>query len=163
MNSEQSHDKFFKETFSRTDITADFLQACLPGDIHAKLDLSSLRRKTDSHTDEQLNEHFADLIFSILCDGKPIRITLLLEHKSYPVKYPHFQLNRYLLNVWEQQIRQKNKLTPILPIIIYHGQSRWQKRPLSAYFPGIAIELTTYLPAFDYVLIDLGAIETMLP
>lgn len=92
-----------------------------------------------------------------------VKITLLLEHKSYPVKHPHLRLNRYMLNVWEGQIRQKATLTPILPIIIYHGQSRWKKRPLWAYFPGMADELSSYLPTFDYVLIGLGTIEEKRP
>ena len=64
MNPDKPHDKFFKETFSQTDITADFLQAYLPIAIRKKLDLTSLRREHDSYTDDQLNEHFADLVFS---------------------------------------------------------------------------------------------------
>lgn len=163
MNDDKPHDRFFKQTFSRTDITSDFLQAYLPETIRAKLDLSSLRRETDSYTDEQLSEHFADLIFSATFDGQPVQVTLLLEHKSYPVKHPHFQLNRCMLNVWERQLKEKVPLTPILPIVIYHGSNRWSKRPLSAYFPGLVIESNPYLPVFDYVLIDLGTIEEKLP
>ncbi len=163
MNDDKPHDRFFKETFSRTDITSDFLQAYLPEAIRARLDLSSLHRETDSYTDEQLGEHFADLVFSATFDGQPVQVTLLLEHKSYPVKYPHFQLNRYILSVWEQQIKQKITLTPVLPIIIYHGYSRWLKQPLPTYFADMADELKSFLPAFDYILIDLGTIKTKLP
>lgn len=163
MNPDKPHDKFFKEAFSRIDITSDFLQAYLPESIRGKLDLTSLRRETDSYTDEQLTEHFADLVFSGLFGDQPVKITLLLEHKSYTENHPHFQLNRYMLNVWEQQLKQKTALTPILPIILYHGKSRWQKRPLTAYFPKLAPELNPFLPNFDYVLIDLTTIEMTLP
>lgn len=155
--------KFFKETFSRTDITSDFLQAYLPESIRRKLDLASLCRETDSYTDEQLNEHFTDLVFSALFGDQQVKVTLLLEHKSYTENHPHFQLNRYMLTIWEQQLKQKTALTPILPVVLYHGKKRWQKRSLQAYFPQLESELNPFLPNFDYVLIDLTTVETKLP
>lgn len=64
MNPDKPHDKFFKETFSRTDIAGDFLQAYLPESVRSGLDISSLQRDVDSYVDEELSEHFADLVFS---------------------------------------------------------------------------------------------------
>ena len=163
MNQDKPHDKFFKEAFSRTDVTSDFLQAYLPDAIRKKLDLRSLQRETDSYTDDQLSEHFADLVFSGSFGDQPLKITLLLEHKSYTENYPHFQLNRYILNVWEQQLKQRTALTPVLPVVIYHGTAHWQKRPMESYFPKVEPELIPFLPAFDYVLIDLKTVEAKLP
>lgn len=163
MHPEKPHDKFFKEAFSRLDITSDFLQAYLPHSLLENLDFASLRQETDSYTDEQLSEHFADLVFSAQFGDQPIRITLLLEHKSYTEPYPHFQLNRYLLAIWERQIRQRTALTPVLPVVLYHGRGRWQKRPADQYFGKLAPELMPFIPAFDYVLIDLTDINRKLP
>ncbi|WP_374755983.1 Rpn family recombination-promoting nuclease/putative transposase [Fibrisoma montanum] len=95
------HDKFFKETFSRPTILTDFLQAYLPIEISEAINTSSLRREADSHTDEALSEHFANLVFSATYCTVPIKTTLLFEHKSYPESYVHFQLNQYLLNIWQ--------------------------------------------------------------
>ncbi len=163
MTVDNPHDRFFKETFSRLDILTDFLRVYLPRPILAGLDLTSLTREVDSYTDEQLSEHFADLVFSGRFGEQAIKVVVLLEHKSYTEEYPHFQLNRYLLNFWESQLKQKRPLTPILPVIVYHGKRRWIKRPMKTYFGEIPKTLLPFLPAFDYLLIDLSAISQRLP
>lgn len=163
MTIENPHDRFFKETFSRPDILTDFLRVYLPPPLLSGLDLDSLVREADSYTDEHLTEHFADLVFSAQFGEQFLKITVLLEHKSYTEDYPHFQLNRYLLNLWESQVKQKQALTPVLPIVVYHGKRRWKKKPFKAYFSEIPRPLTAFLPAFDYVLVDLSAISQRLP
>ena len=164
MLSENPHDKFFKEAFSRPDVLVDFMQAYLPDALFTRLDFSTLQRETDSFTDDGLDEHFADLVFTVACNGKPILVTLLLEHKSYVENHPHFQLNRYLLSIWAHQLTEKKPLTPVLPIVVYHGDRPWRKRPLSAYFESIDDVLLPFTPVFDYVLIDLSKVpEAVLP
>lgn len=163
MTLDNPHDRFFKETFSRPEILADFLDVYLPSPVRSKLSIASLQRQADSYTDEQLTEHFADLIFSAQFGDQPVTITVLLEHKSYPEEHIHFQLNRYLLRVWEKQLVHKSTLTPILSIVVYHGKRKWHKRTLSTYFASYPSELLPFLPSFDYVLIDLGNIENRLP
>lgn len=163
MNVDNPHDRFFKETFSRPDILTDFLRVYLPDSVLQGLNLDSLVREADSHTDDQLTEHFADLVFSAQFGEQAIKVVLLLEHKSYTEEHPHFQLNRYLLNLWESQLKQKQPLTPILPIVVYHGKRRWKKRSMAAYFGKIPKSLTSFLPAFDYILVDLSAISQRLP
>lgn len=163
MTVDNPHDRFFKETFSHIEVVVDFLQAYLPESISNELDLTSLKRDSDSFTDETLNEHFADLAFSAMFDGNAIKVTLLLEHKSYTESHIHFQLNQYLLNVWQSQLKQKQPLTPILPVIVYHGMRHWRKRMLTTYFTKVSQGLLRYLPEFDYVLIDLSKIEERFP
>jgi len=51
-----------------------------------------------------------------------------------------------------------------LPIVVYHGDRPWRKRPLSAYFESIDDVLLPFTPVFDYVLIDLSKVpEAVLP
>lgn len=157
--SDNPHDKFFKETFSQPEVLTDFLDAFAPETIRERLDYTTLTREVDTSTDEQLAEHFADLVFSVQYGGQPIRLVLLLEHKSYTEEYPHFQINRYLLNLWESQLKQKQPLTPILPVIVYHGNRRWKRRSVPDYFSPFDETLQPYLPAFDYLLIDLSTLS----
>jgi hypothetical protein len=35
-----------------------------------------------------------------------IKVVILFEHKSFPVPYPHIQVLRYLLKIWETNIKQ---------------------------------------------------------
>ncbi|QMW01285.1 Rpn family recombination-promoting nuclease/putative transposase [Spirosoma foliorum] len=153
------HDRFFKETFSQPEILIDFLNVFAPEAIRECIDYTTLTREVDTFTDEQLAEHFADLVFSVQYSGQSIRLVLLLEHKSYTEDYPHFQINRYLLNLWESQIKQKQRLTPVLPVLVYHGNRRWKKRSVADYFPALHETLIPYLPAFDYLLIDLSTLS----
>lgn len=146
---EKPHDKFFKETFSRPDVLTDFMQVFLPSEIVQKLHFDSLVRKSDSYLDAQLSEYFVDLFFSIDYGSQPVQIALLLEHKSYIEDFPHFQLNQYLLNYWTSQIKAKQPLTPVIPIIIYHGERQWAKQPIVSYFDRLDNELAIFVPSFD--------------
>jgi len=86
-----------------------------------------------------------------------IRIVLLFEHKSKPVDFPHLQLLKYLLKIWAVDIKQKKKsLTPVIPIIFYHGKGKWKSKTFEEYFKGIDENIERFLPAFDYVLTDLS-------
>jgi len=150
------HDRFFKEAFSMPEVLIDFLNVFAPEPLRQRIDYTTLTREVDTFTDEALAEHFADLAFSVQYGGRPVRLVVLLEHKSYTEEHIHFQLNRYMLNLWESQLRQKQPLTPILPVIVYHGHRRWKQRSVADYFEPLDNTLRNYLPAFDYLLIDLS-------
>ncbi|WP_169703963.1 Rpn family recombination-promoting nuclease/putative transposase [Candidatus Kuenenia stuttgartensis] len=81
------HDKFFKETFSIRENAIDFLSGRFPPEILKKLDLSTLTQDNSSYIDEELKEHFSDIVYTCFCKDKEIRITLLFEHKSYAVAW----------------------------------------------------------------------------
>ena len=153
----QPHDKFFRDAFSRKDIAKDYLKYFLPQQISKNLDLATLELQSDSYITPTLQDYYSDKIYTCNYKGKTkITISFLLEHKSFPPSYPHFQLLRYQIEIWEQQLKNKQALTPILPIIIYHGQKKWTYKPLSSYFKGIDEPLKTYLPNFKYHLTDLS-------
>jgi hypothetical protein len=82
-----------------------------------------------------------------------VTVSLLFEHKSNVPTYPHFQLLRYLVEAWEDQIKQKKGLTPIIPIVIYHGEKEWKVRKLSEYFDTkLPASLLPFVPDFTYLL-----------
>jgi Putative transposase, YhgA-like len=56
----------------------------------------------------------------------------------------------------EQQIKAKDPLTVIIPIIIYHGTSEWQVRQFWEYFEGVDDILKAFIPNFQYQLTDLS-------
>lgn len=85
-----------------------------------------------------------------------MQIAILFEHKSQKEKYPHFQLLRYLLNSWEEARKQNKPPIVLIPVIIYHGKTRWKYEPLPSYFDAIDEDLTEFLPAFRYLLFDIS-------
>ncbi len=164
------HDVFFKHLFSQKEQAMEFLEKTTPPEIVKKLDLNSLQLDTTDYVDDDLKEYFADVVYN--CNyklnektNKVIKISFLFEHKSYKEHIPHLQLNKYLLNIWDKQIKQaaKNKtkfndfrLQPIIPIIFYHGTTKWDKQPFENYFDGTDDFLIRFLPKFDYHLVDMA-------
>ncbi len=51
-------------------------------------------------------------------------------------------------------VKQKKALTPVIPIIFYHGKKTWHEKPFSDYFPESDDVLHEFMPHFDYLLLD---------
>lgn len=66
---------------------------------------------------------------------------------------------RYLLNSWEQAVKQDEPPVLLIPVVIYHGKSRWQYEPLTAYFGEIDNEFTEFLPEFRHLLYDISHLD----
>jgi predicted transposase/invertase (TIGR01784 family) len=154
------HDRFFKETFTRIEVARDFFANYLPPAVAETLDLDSLALQSGSFVDEDLQEQFADLLYQVhLHDGEDAYLYLLLEHKSYPDPETPFQLLRYLVRIWERDRRDDKDLRPIVPVVVYHGRSRWRiATDFAGLFTGPAA-LRPYWPQFRYELQDLSALS----
>jgi len=150
-----SHDRFFKELFSRKEEVREFVTKTFPIELVQKLDLKTLELDKTEYIDNNLKTSFSDIVYNCKY-GKDtqVKISLLFEHKSYPESYPHFQLLGYMLKIWETQIKQKQDLTPVIPIIFYHGERKWIKKSFTDYFAGLDENLQNFIPAFDYQIID---------
>ncbi|MBS9779633.1 MAG: Rpn family recombination-promoting nuclease/putative transposase [Moraxellaceae bacterium] len=157
------HDKFFKTVFSKKEAVQEFISKLLPNEFTQSIDLESLTLDNTEYIDEKLKVHCSDIVYNCQYQNndKPIdvKISLLFEHKSYIEKYPHFQLLRYFVNVWEIQSKQQETLTPIIPIIFYHGKSSWNKKSFTDYFAEHDEILQNFLPIFDYLLLDIGKLD----
>lgn len=157
---ESVHDKFFKAVFSRRDIALALVEELLPEAVGAALELDSLELSTTSFVDEELSEHFADLVYDgRTIGGEPVRVALLLEHKSYVVPQPHVQLLRYVLNAWRADLQQSQPLRLLIPVIVYHGSATWTYQPLTSYFGRVPQALTHFVPEFEYLLVNLSALS----
>jgi predicted transposase/invertase (TIGR01784 family) len=154
-----SHDKFFKKIFSKKENISELLMKILPDKLITKLNLSDLSLDNTEYIDDKLRTSFSDLVYNCNYEKEDIKISLLFEHKSYPEQYPHFQLNRYMLNIWQSQLAQKKKVTQVIPIIFYHGKKKWKKKEYTDYFKIKDDELAKYIPEFDYHLFDLNIVN----
>lgn len=150
------HDRFFKETFSRRHVVAALVNELLPDALRQRLNTDSLRLTNASFVDEDLGEHWADLIYECDYGPQPVRVALLLEHKSYRPERPHLQLLRYLLNAWRADAKQHRLLRPVIPVVIYHGTAAWRYAALESYFGELDEALRAYLPEFRYELVDVS-------
>jgi predicted transposase/invertase (TIGR01784 family) len=82
-------------------------------------------------------------------------VYFLFEHKSFADIWTSLQLLGYIVRFWEREVRQKAKtLSPIIPLVIYHGKDKWKgSQQLSDLYAGPE-ELKLYLPHFTYPVYD---------
>ena len=150
------HDKFFKESFTNKEIATDFIKGSFPKELVDNLDLSSLDLDNNSYIDEELKDYYSDLVYNCSYKDMKIKISILFEHKSFVPDYPFLQLLKYIIKIWDFNIKQKEKLIPVIPLIFYHGKEKWEYKKINQYFTGIDNILEKYIPAFDYLLMDLS-------
>ncbi len=164
------HDKFFKSIFSQKEYAREFLEKTTPQEMIEHLNLDTLQLDPTDYVDENLQEYFADVVYN--CEykisgnkAKQIKISFIFEHKSYKEHIPYLQLLRYMLNVWDNQVIQAKqakgdfkdfRLQPIIPIIFYHGRSKWNKEPFESYFAGQDEFLMRFIPKFEYHLVNMA-------
>ncbi|GAB6160974.1 Rpn family recombination-promoting nuclease/putative transposase [Desulfothermus naphthae] len=156
------HDAFVKEVFSHKEQAEDFLRNYLPQDICRLIDFDSLSLVKDSFVDEDLKEHFSDLLYEVQLSSRPGFIYLLFEHKSTPQRFTGLQLLRYMVKIWDLYLKQHHEpiLPVIIPLVIYNGHRRWTiKTNFSYLFGEIEKELNKYIPEFNYLLYDLSTLS----
>jgi predicted transposase/invertase (TIGR01784 family) len=151
-----SHDAFFKTTFSHKDVAQSYIEKFMEQNLVQNIDLQSLTLESTSYITADLEEYFADLVWSAAYKSTQVKIAFLFEHKSFMPPYPDVQLMRYITEHLEKQIKAKEKLNVVIPIIIYHGKDEWQVRPFYTYFEGIDEVLKKYIPSFSYQFTNLG-------
>jgi len=85
-------------------------------------------------------------------------IYLLFEHKSYSEPLIALHLLRYMIKIWEQGVKQgkARPFSPIIPIVVYHGKSKWNAGPDFYELFDLPDGLQAYMPNFRYLLCDLS-------
>lgn len=111
-----------------------------------------------TYVNKELRRSVADLVYS--CQRKDgrgsVEISLLLEHKSKPDRFTPVQIGGYLYSGYQQQIEDGRKqLSPIIPILFYHGKEQWTYRTLDDLFVDLDEDLVGYIPKYDYIYHDL--------
>lgn len=153
----EPHDTFFRQLLAQPTTAADFVQNYLPAEVVAVLDLTKLQPERDTFVDARLRKHFSDLLYSVpLKTGGRAYLYLLFEHKSKPDKQARLQLLRYMTRIWEQEWRKKRQISPIVPLLFYHGQETWSYSTEFADLVQPPEVLKTYTPHFRHLLTDLS-------
>ncbi len=150
------HDAIFIENFSKIENAIDLVSAVLPQTVKDKIDFNTLVLDKDSYTDKKLKKYFSDLVYTCSYKDSKVKIALLFEHKSYFVQYPHIQLLKYIVRIWEQNVKRKEPVQTVIPIIFYHGKQKWEYASLDKYFDAFDNDLKIFTPIFEYLLIDLS-------
>ncbi len=156
----QPHDKFFKAAFSEGKVAIEHLNTFLPADILTHLRLNEMELDTTAYVSKRFKGFQSDVVWTIPYKDGKVKVVLLYEHKTAYDRYIHLQVLRYMLEVWEYQLKKNKKskhktekpLELIIPVVVFQGVSSWEKIPFQDVFSAEDAELLRFLPSFDYVL-----------
>ena len=155
------HDKFIRAILSDRAIAEDYFKTFLPKSVSSLLNFSSLTQLPDTYLSKELQKTMSDIVYT--CRGKDngieTKVCLLIEHKSYPDRNTPVQIGGYIFSALQKQIDNKEELTPIIPILLYHGKGTWGYQTLSDLFKNLLPEWKHFIPDFDYVYNNLGEIS----
>jgi predicted transposase YdaD len=161
------HDALFKAAFGRADIARGELAHVLPPEVAAHLDLATLAVAPGSFVDEELRHTHSDLLYAVRTrDDRAALVYVLFEHQSTVDRHMPFRFLRYMVRIWERWLRDHPVPTPlplILPVLLHHGDDRWQAAPeLSTMLdasPALLEATRPFQPHFRIVLDDLSALS----
>lgn len=148
------HDSFFRSLLADSRMALDYFKSALPDHIIQLLDLTTLERVPDSYVSGELEKAMSDVVYRCRRrDGKgSVSVCLLVEHKSRLDKYTPVQVGGYIFSGYQLQISQGQKeLTPIIPILFYHGRQKWEYWTLDRLFGKSRDELLGFIPKFEYI------------
>jgi predicted transposase YdaD len=156
----QPHDKFFKATFSEGKVAQEHLSTFLPSDILEYLRLGEMVLDTTAYISKRFKSFQSDVVWSVPYKDGKVKVVLLYEHKTAYDRYIHLQVLRYMVEIWEYQLKKNKKskfktdkpLELIIPVVVYQGVDGWETIPFQDLFAVQDAELLRFLPVFDYVL-----------
>lgn len=161
MHISSSHDTFIRAILADKSIALDYFRASLPDAIWGKLDFSTLTQLPDSYVSKKLRKTISDIVYSCkLKDSEEeVKISLLIEHKSYVDPYMPIQVGSYIFSGLLKQISNSEKPSLIIPILLYHGSARWEYHTLGTLFGELEAEFKQFVPEYEYIYHNLGAIS----
>ncbi len=165
------HDTYVYKTLSDPTLAAAEFKHVLGKKIADEIDWDNLEQDTNRFSDENLDNHYTDLLFKTTLRGRPIKLRLLLEHSSHAKPFELLQTLRYQVQQWEREAQQKKdpadgnqRLTPIITIILHHSEPGWRGRTRFMDYFGLDDELADLLRPFvvDFgiVLDDISKVNT---
>ena len=155
------HDRFFRYLLGHPQRARTFIQHVLPANVVGHLALDTLQVEQTSFVDPDLRSHQGDLLFRVRLarSGKEAYLYVLFEHKSYPDPWVAWQLLRYMVRIWEAKWHREQRLVPIVPVVVYHGERRWRAAPVFSALLDAPDDMRVYMPDFQYLLYDLSVYE----
>ncbi|MEI6408805.1 MAG: Rpn family recombination-promoting nuclease/putative transposase [Bacteroidota bacterium] len=156
----EPHDAVFKAFFSDAIIAQNYLLHYTEEAIHSRIDFTVFRKVDTAFVSGRFGISFSDVLYETrLTTGAPARLLFLFEHKSYVPSIPiHLQLLDYLLQIWEDDIKNGRRLSFVIPIVVFHGVRSWKQKAFSGYFSGLPKNWEVFIPNFHYWLTNLNKI-----
>ena len=148
------HDRLFKRVMSDEANVRKFIKEFLPKDISSQIDLKEIKL-IPTEKIKGYNKYYMDIAVECHISNTKGQLYFVFEHKSYPDPGVLLQILSYMTILWDEQKKKNVPLTPIIPVVIYHGSSNWNVTThFQGQFQNIGESIKPYIPEFNYVLVD---------
>ena len=164
----KDHDAFVRGFLSFTQLVEKLLRYALDDDIIPFVDFSTLKPVPDTHIDKRLRISYSDSVHECAFNTAALpehlrampnaplfRFVFIWEAKSQKEKLPiDFQIGGYDDNIRRRDFKAKKEkekegkdspLSLVIPILIYHGATKWEKKRLYDYFHLICLIIYWHL------------------
>ena len=162
------HNNYFHFALSHLPNARSLIESQLPAAALRELKLETLEIVPGSFVASDLRDRHTDLLLSVELANPPktkrnsverALIYTLLEHKSDQEPLTVLQLLAYVVRIWEKLVRDGLPLCPIIPLVVYHGESRWTVARRMADLIPAPPALADYQVQFGFPLLDLSQLS----
>jgi predicted transposase/invertase (TIGR01784 family) len=154
------HDRLFKRVMSDEANVRQFIKEFLPKELSSQIDLKETKLVPTEKV-KGYNKYYMDIAVECKIADTKGQLYFVFEHKSYPDPGVLLQILSYMTALWDEQRKKNNPLTPVIPVVIYHGTTSWNVTThFQGQFNSLNESVKPYTPEFNYVLIDLTRIPT---
>ncbi len=159
------YDALYHRLFSHPGVVAQLLREFVSGPWLDGFDLEGMERLNTKFHAGTGQRREGDMIWRIpRQDGEDTYLVLLLEFQSTSDRFMALRVLAYGALLWqqlvqEQQIAANSTLPPLLPVVLYNGDTRWNAPVTVRELVGLpaASSLWRWQPDLRYHLIDVGA------
>lgn len=152
------HDQYFRLVFGKKKIVEGIIEEFLPKEVEELIDKATLIPDSTQYIEDDLKELFSDVVWSAESKGCQLKISLLLEHKSYKDDKVAFQLLRYMANILHKNAKMK-EVPLVVPIVLYHGKTTWRHKGIIDFYNLAESDLKRFVPNFDFVFINIQSLS----
>jgi hypothetical protein len=159
-----AHDKFWKMLFMLLPVIREYLEkVILPQLPGVSFDLENLVLDNTSYVTPKLQPFYSDLVYlTTMTDEngtkKPIKIALLLEHKSAmpsPLQL-RLQLLEYIVAIQHRNYDEKSDSTlMVLPNVFNQFDKNWKMDSFRSLFPDLSPSMAEFIPEHRVLMTNL--------
>lgn len=162
------HNNLFHLTMTHLPNARSLIETNFPPEVLRTIDLDSLQFEKRDFVDAKLKEKQSDLLLSariVEPDGSSgngtgtVYVYFLFEHKSKPEPLTVLQLLSYIVRFWETQARNGHPLAPILPLVVYHGETEWTMARRMEELVQCPADMADFQVRFGFPLLDLTGVS----
>ena len=162
----QAHDKIIKKALQEKEGIREFSgKIVMPLLQRLKINLDNLQLDTTTYIGSNLNAFYSDVVYlTDLIDEaaqtqEPVKVALLIEHKSQmPSQLVlRLQVSEYINAIMKMNYDAKTDSTiPVLTVIFNQFQKGWAVEPFRGLFPHASDKIAQFIPEFNLVIVNLA-------